>query len=95
MRSLLTTTLIALALALAITATASAQATGTQTTSSLGTTTTYRPGSLTAPSQPFLNFFPNPVKIFNILNITRPTPTNTMPKSYMNKFGYQVAQPAQ
>jgi hypothetical protein len=52
-------------------------------------TTTIRPGQLQAPSQPFMNFFPSPAKVLNILTFSTPTATNSMPQSYLQQFGYQ------
>jgi hypothetical protein len=95
MRSIMGTTLLALAAGLGLAGTVCAQATGTTTVSGNNTTTTFRPGRMQAPSQPFLNFFPSPTQLFNVFNITRVAPTNTMPASYLQQFGYRVATPAQ
>ena len=95
MRSIMTTTLLALALGLGFAGTVSAQAAGTTSTSGNSTTTTFRPGQLQPASQNFLNFFPSPGKLFNVFSITRQTPTNSMPASYLQQFGYRIATPAQ
>jgi hypothetical protein len=97
MRTIMTMAML-LALTLGVTATATAQnnmfSTGTSLTTT-GTSNVVRPGQMQAPSQPFLNFFPSPGRLLNIITFTTTTPTNSMPASYLQQFGYQRAQPAQ
>jgi hypothetical protein len=97
MRTIMTMAML-LTLTLGVTATATAQnnlfSTGTTITNS-GTSNILRPGQMQSASQPFMNFFPSPGRLLNIITFTTTTPTNSTPASYLQQFGYQRARPAQ